>query len=226
MSKRAHAKVVFELPNQKLMSCGFDFEVGGTAADWTQGHLEGLIDAFYDGFDGSPAVNAATSSSHNFVRAEAFAWDETEDGDHPPCKGLSTGPFKRAPSLGPFVTTGAAKPGTAGADAASPQVTPVLTFRTNLSSRRTRGRVYTPPPPDSLISTTGVLTTSFRDDLRQAWQDWIGGAENSAPATVTFTHVVWTHCTASPGNTREVTAYTMGRRVDTQRRRLARGSEL
>lgn len=219
MTDLAHFTVVFRPTGGKEISCGVDFLVGGASSNWTSALITEVIDAFYDGFDGSPAVDDTLGADMQFIRAEGFAFTPVTDTDRDPCKGEANRPFKRQNALGPIVTTGAAKAGTVGQLSLPPNVALVCTLRTALSSRRTRGRLYTPAPPENQVDAAGAVTTAHRDLVRTAWQSWITGAENSAPALTVFTHVIWSSCLSS---VEPVTAYTVGNRVDTQRRRLQR----
>jgi hypothetical protein len=55
--------------------------------------------------------------------------------------------------------------GTQPAETLPPSCAPVLTLRTNKRGRRHRGRIYLPPPTEAFTDVSGLLTTSYRDNV-------------------------------------------------------------
>jgi hypothetical protein len=206
-----HVKAVFQIPGPKFITIGLDIN---TVTAVTTQKLTDAAAAAYSGWSGSPNLRARYSANTNMHHCEAYAYDIVASGLPAPKP-----PFKRNPTLGPVSSTVALVSGTAGTVALSPNVAQVITFRTDLSSRRTRGRVYMPPPPTGFTNEQGVMDATNVTALSTAFNSWVTGILNAAPLGDNWQHQV---LSLQAGSARQVLQRQVKARVDTQRRRLVR----
>jgi len=195
-----HLKAIFQLSGlSERASIGLDFE---SAQSVTTGDVDALLTAASDGwssfmeqrFPASTSCNLFTCYSYNIVAQ------------------------KRQIQYGPVERTRAST-GTGGGSATVPQVAVVVTHRTNISSRRTRGRVYLPSPRQTDLVADGSIQELWRGQVQGSYNNWVVGMQNSASFPNTLKHVV---VSLKYNLTTEVISRQVNNRVDTQRRRLPR----
>jgi hypothetical protein len=107
--------------------------------------------------------------------------------------------------------------GTAAGESSPPQISYVVTFRTDLPGGRNRGRIYTPPPPESQVTASGGIGDAA---TRALWIQEVAEAAEGALVPVNVDHVV---LSSTYGSTEQVTQYVGRSKVDTQRRRRSPG---
>jgi hypothetical protein len=198
MATLAHVKVIFQLAGlSERASIGVDFE-SNLAISALQ--LNGLLTSASDGWKSFMETRFPASS--NVVKLSGFTYQITGGQ-----REILFGPVE-IPHVGAGLGGGTALP---------PQNSIVVTHRTDLSSRRTRGRVYLPPSRTTDVQSDGTIQELYRGNLQTSYDNWIVGIQNSAGAPQTYTHVV---ASLTAGTVRAVTARQVNNRVDTQRRRL------
>lgn len=185
----------------KALSIGYTFTWTGLVTP-TQSSIEANLDSVWD-------------------------WWDVGDGVTAGMKGLFTNEYEMIEANGQVIKPAPGNkvidartgiPGTDSGDPAAPQVAVVASFRTAISSRRTRGRVYFPSPSETRVSPGGFLDSAYATDVRQRAQMLAEMVEaDVGPPLVN--HVVYSKAGDS---TEPVTLYKVGQRVDTQRRRLTR----
>ena len=119
----------------------------------------------------------------------------------------------RAPTTTEFVGAGVDTAGTVASQSSVPGTALVVTLRTAAPGRRARGRVYTPPPPESLVNGAGVVSDAA---ARVTMVEDLAAAVEGSLVPVDVDHVVWS-LTYDEQN--EVTNYTTNGEADYQRRR-------
>lgn len=107
-------------------------------------------------------------------------------------------------------------PGVVVGQSLPPQNAFVVSFGTGLAGRRHRGRVYTPPPPESSVGADGALSDFA---ARNSWIQDIAVAVEGAIVPTNIDHGVHS---AWYDLFTDVVSYGGGSRIDTQRRRLSR----
>lgn len=123
--------------------------------------------------------------------------------------------FRRTTSVTESLVGGTG--GTAAGQSLPPQNAVVVTLRSPFPGPSRRGRLYTPPPPEASVDGAGVIADATS---RADWIRTIAEAFEGFPAVASDRdHIV--HSLAT-GVATEVTQYTCGGRVDTQRRRRSR----
>lgn len=212
MSTLARVTMVFS--QSKKLTVGLDFEA---FADWTQGTLTDAAQAAYDEWNDAAGGKTSYQAALILDHVEAYAYDIEAISPVPPNPPL----YHRVPTLGPFGSTGAPILGTniGLGGQAPPNVALVWSFYTAVLSRRGRGRIYTPPPPEEAIDSAGEIDATWLAAASADWLAVVQGIEAATPTIAPVEHVV-TSLTANVVN--EVTSYKMRDRVDTQRRRLIR----
>lgn len=195
----------------KRVSVGWDFQSLVALDDTNLSQLANAAHAFWLG--NTNAIRTLTPASLVGSEARAFGYEVQAEPTPPPAG-------RKVLVLGPVVVPSSA-PGLAVADSMPPNVAVVQTFRTAVSTRRTRGRIYYPSVPEDKSGPAGGLDDTWRASLNTALEQWVVSMEASAVAPQTFTHSVVSTATAA-GRVTRVTVYQMGDRVDTQRRRLSR----
>ena len=118
-----------------------------------------------------------------------------------------------------YSSTGAAVAGGDTGDANPPQVAFVVTLRSDLASRRRRGRMYWPPISFDRSGVDGEVSSVFSGQLADAVRDSISAIESAPSGIVNTNNVIISRQDAI---TVPVSLYTARTRVDTQRRRLRR----
>lgn len=124
--------------------------------------------------------------------------------------------WHREPTTTLYTGAGAPADGTVTGQSVPPQNSLVVTLRTASPGRRALGRVYTPPPPESVVIGTGQVS-DFAARATMV-QDVVTAAEG-AIAPVDVDHVVWS---VTYDEQAEVTQYIANEIMDTQRRRASR----
>lgn len=124
--------------------------------------------------------------------------------------------WHREPTTVKFLGTGALAAGTVVGDSSPPNVALVVTLRTDSPERRSLGRCYTHPPPESLMDGDGAVSDFA---LRAAMVEECVAAAEGAIAPVDVDHVVYS---TKFDVQAEVISYEANERCDTQRRRLLR----
>lgn len=216
MSDKVHVKWRFKMSgSSKVMTCGMDFVCDDEIV------LQDLVDivaAADEGWDSVNVMSGRFTADVLFLGSKAFAYDVVANPDFP----AQPPPFLREITLGPAESV-LSEAGTHLGSCLPPNNAVVCSFRTILSSRRTRGRIYLPPMPESEVDARGSIddatATGWGDDI-EAWIDHI---EAALSPTKTLTHVVRSLQEADLATT--VVDYDVGERIDTQRRRLERSLE-
>lgn len=213
MSTLARVTLVFSQGGKKLTT-GLDFEAFD---DWTVGTLTDAAQAAYDEWDDAAGGKTSYQAALLLDHVEAYAYDIAAISPVPSEPPL----FHRVPTLGPYGSTGAPIAGTnvAFGGQAPPNVALVYSFYTAVLSRKGRGRVYTPPPPETAIDSAGELDGTW---LAAATADWLAVIEGIEAATPTIAPVEHSVVSLTYNEVNKVVTYKMRDRVDTQRRRLIR----
>lgn len=204
-----HLTMVFAIPGPKEATFGLDFDSPG-------GLVEADLDAINAGAinkwnTGANPLAPRFSPSIALVRASSFVFEMTaQPGEEPP--------FRKQLTLGPRVQS-ANVPGTGSGDPVAPQVALVCSLKTAISTRRTRGRIYLPPPLKGEVANDGRVSASVADAFEAGVQSFVESVEG-IPVGFDYSHVIVSQQGASIIT--PVTSYVVKRRVDTQRRRLSR----
>lgn len=98
-----------------------------------------------------------------------------------------------------------------------PQVCVAYSLKTAIASRRTKGRMYLPPPPNANTLATGNLTATYHSSQRDAANTLLN--QISVVGALNWKMAVFSRVS---GTTQQVTDILVGVRTDTQRRRLPR----
>lgn len=222
MSGRARVTAVHLLPGGTRATHGLDVRAGGTLVDWTEATLLSLAQAFHTEWEPGTGVGlrAVTSDQVELRRVEAFSYDVVADPDFPTVPGHLA--FERVPTIGPVSSTAAPEVGAMTGNILPANCAVVVTFRTILSSKRTRGRAYLPQPTEASVLNDGSYVAGFAGDVLAAYNGWIAATRAQFTVlqpTTDFTQIV---LSLMAGSHRDVATRAVGNRVDTQRRRLAR----
>lgn len=194
----------FELGNEKVGSFGLDFE---TPASLTLAELQDVVDA------GDTAVKTGVALFCNDITLVTATIQGFERVANTPPQPAG---WHREPTT-LLVGSGIADAiGTAAGQSLPPQNSVVVTLRTSAPGRRALGRCYTPPPPEGVVSGSGIVTDFA---ARASWVQDIAEACEGAIAPVDVDHVVYS-LTYDEQN--EVVLYSADNVVDTQRRRKSR----
>jgi hypothetical protein len=198
MATLMHLKLLFQIAQlPEMASIGLDFESNFTVIT---AHMNDVLTRASDQWKVKmePRFPASSNLKKLFVYSYAIAGG------------------KRVIEEGPIEINHTAA-GSGGGTALPPQNSIVVTHRTNLSSRRTRGRVYLPPSGTTQVAENGTIQSAYRAQLQTSYNQWVEEIQNAASVPQTFTHVV---ASLTGGTVRKVTAREVNSRVDTQRRRL------
>lgn len=214
MSTLAHMTLVFGIAGGKLATFGWDFQA---ANNLTQAELLLMNAAAISDWNvGGPIMKQYFTSNVILQRVSTFAYDRGANPTPPPAQ-------RRVITLGP-VETPANAPGTGAGTSVFPNVALVCSFRTEVSSRRTRGRIYLPPIRAAEVLQDGSVNDAYADVLEEAVTSMAAGIQNSVPVAQDLRHVVVS--LAQNGPITRVTDYEIKRRIDTQRRRLSRALDI
>lgn len=199
-----HLRVPWRAGNGKTASFGMDFE---TPVSLTGGELQDIAD---------------TATTEWFTNQLLYAVDI----DMLPC---TIQGFERAANVPPqpagwhrepttTVFEGSAAPvvGLAAGNSTPPQTALVVTLRTASPMRRSLGRCYTGPPPESVSDGAGNISDFA---ARATMVQDIAASVEGAIAPVDVDHVVYS---VTYDVQAEVTAYVANEVADTQRRRATR----
>lgn len=194
------------------------------------GELAGThIDINYNQSAGSTQVNLGTDA--------VWDWWSTGVQSQPAMKTLFTADVALVRVTAQDITVGAtglvtsdirtAVPGThADADSLAPNAAIVYSWRTNVSSRRQRGRMFLPMPPQDQVDGQGNLSPTYRNSVGIVGRALAVELESAARLAIPNTsadHVIYsTRSAAGPAAVFNVSRYLVGDRVDSQRRRLGR----
>jgi hypothetical protein len=200
MATLMHIKAIFQLSGlSERASIGLDFESAQTVIT---ADVDNLLTAASDGW--SSFMEQRFPASTNALLFSAYSYNIVAGK-----REIQYGPIERA----------RASTGTGGGTATVPQVAVVVTHRTAISSRRTRGRVYLPSPRQSDIVADGSIQEAWRGQVESSYNNWVVGMQNSASFPNSLKHVV---VSLKFNLTTEVVTRQVNNRVDTQRRRLPR----
>lgn len=214
MSERVHVTTVFTIPGPKTATINMDFLY---PADVDTSDLDDINDTAAADYALAAGLKSNFSSDIILDRIESYAYDVVARTPTPP-------DFRRELTLGPR-TKDVNTVGTFVGTAEMPHTAVVVTFRSAASTRRTRGRVYLPPPPISAtLGSTGELDSTWITNMLVDFQSYVAAIENALSGGVGVgQHVVQS---LMSGSEAEVLTYTCTRRIDTQRRRLSRSLEI
>lgn len=99
-----------------------------------------------------------------------------------------------------------------------PQASVVVSLKGNTAGRRRQGRLYLPPPPEGSSDGAGLLANAAEYAVQT--REVAVAVEGSFPTGADIDHIVHS---LKFGTVEEVTLYSSGSTIDTQRRRRSRG---
>jgi len=187
--------------NLKFASFGMDFE---TPVELDAGELQDIANTASTEWLSNVGL-FATDVELQPCTVQGF--ERVEDSAGPPPVA------HREPTTVEFVGTNATATGTVSGQSSAPQVSLVVTLRSASPQRRARGRVYTPPPPESVIDGAGLVSDTT---TRVTMVSDLAAAVEGALAPVDIDHVIFS---TRYGDQNEVISYTSDGLADTQRRR-------
>lgn len=204
-----HLTTVLNIPGPKEMTFGLDFESDGGISESELDLANAAAVAKWN--TGAQPMTPFFAAQIALVRVSSFVFEVVPNSGEQP-------PFKKQLVLGPRVQT-ANIAGTGTGDPLPAQVSLVCSLKTPVSTRRTRGRIYLPPPLRADVAVDGRITAARADAIETGVADYVAAIE-AAPVGFDFTNVIVS--TQGAEIFTEVTSYVVKRRVDTQRRRLSR----
>lgn len=197
-----HVRFPWQAGNGRIASFGMDFE---TPVSLTGAEMQALADAASAEWlaqVGLFAVDLELKPAQAQGQERVVLDPGTEDER-----------AVRQPTTTEFVGAGADAAGTVAGQSSVPGTALVVTLRTAAPGRRARGRVYTPPPPESVVNGAGVVSDAAARVTMV--EDLVAAVEGSI-VPVDVDHVVWS-ITYDVQN--EVISYTTNGEADYQRRR-------
>lgn len=209
MATLAHVTHGWTIPGPKVMTCGLDFELDQaltTEAELVQWATQAGV-----AYAASPSIRDVISSSMTLSFIEVFMYDVVPNPAGVPA-------FKRQIALGPAQVAFAIN-GTEPGGPMPPQVSVVVSFKSQVSSRRRRGRIFLPPPPITAVNANGTLTDAYRTEIESVFPDWVNAVGDSSPLFAQPTQIIQS---LAGGDHVAVSSIDVRNRVDTQRRRLSR----
>lgn len=215
MATLAEIRNFIRLPNDKIIAPKVDFE---SSLELTLPLLVNLAQAAYDGW--ASFMDTHWTAEVEYVRAEALAFTVVPNPDFPDPLRPDLPPKMRRYDLGPGVSVGAFIPGVRVGAPTTGQVAMAVSFKTNIPSRRRRGRIFLPGPPEGDVN-ADLLTGAYQTALQDSFEDWVIGIQNAAILGQSVTHVVVT-LQDEADSAEPVSQRILRSRVDTQRRRLVK----